>query len=114
MYRISKCDLCPANSPDYALWLRNSPCLSPLNCMHILDVKFLLENWKHYRDRLALVSSDELEKKHAKKQLKSILWIFEQYGLSKEQLMDHFKYERDIHMLNRRKVNEKIYERLPV
>lgn len=106
MYQITKCDLCPANSPEYALWLRNSPCLSPLNCMHILDVKFLLENWKHYKGRLALISSDKTEKEHAKQQLKSILWIFEQYGLSKEQLMDHFKYEHDIRMLNRGKLNE--------
>ena len=103
MYQITKCDLCPANSPEYALWLRNSPGLRPLSCMHILDVKFLLENLKHYKGRLALISSDKTEKEHAKKQLKSILWIFEQYGLSKEQLMDHFKYEHNIRMLNRRK-----------
>ena len=102
MYRITKCDLCPANSPEYALWLRNSPCLRPLNCMHILDVKFLLENWKHYQGRLALASSDEIEKEHARKQLKSILWIFEQYGLSEERLKDYFRYEHEIHMLHRR------------
>ena len=102
MYRITKCDLCPANMSDYALWLRNSPFLKPLKDMHIIDIKFLLENWKYYKGRLALVSSDEIEKEHAKKQLKSILWILEQYGLSKEQLQDHFRYEHEILNLNRR------------
>lgn len=102
MYRIAKCDICPANIPEYALWLRNSPFLRSLKDMHIIDIKFLLENWKYYKGRLALVSSDEIEKEHAKKQLKSILWILEQYGLSKEQLQDHFRYERDVLNLNRR------------
>ena len=102
MYRITKCDLCPANSPDYKLWLRNSPMLRPLNRMHIMDVYFLLENWKHYIGRLALISSDTVEKNHAKEQLKKILWILEQYGLSKEQLQDHFRYEHEILNLNRR------------
>lgn len=102
MYRITKCDLCPANSPEYALWLRNSSFLRPLKDMHIIDIKFLLENWKYYKGKLTLVSSDEIKKEHAKKQLKSILWILEQYGLSKEQLQDHFKYERDVLNLNRR------------
>ena len=84
MYRISRCDLCPAHDSFYGVWLRKSPLLRPLDSMHILDVKFLIENWKHYSGKLALASSDEIEKEHAKKQRERILWIFEQYGLSKE------------------------------
>ena len=102
MYRISKCDLCFANSPDYGFWIRKSTCLRPLENVHIVDVKFLLRNYKHYQGRLALASSDEIEKEHARKQLKSILWIFEQYGLSEERLKDYFRYEHEIHMLHRR------------
>lgn len=99
MYRITKCDLCPANSPAYKSWLRNSPMLRPLDHMHILDVYFLLENYKHYTGKLALISSDKVEKDHAKEQLKKILWIFEQYGLSKDQLSDHLRYEHEIYIM---------------
>lgn len=103
MYRISRCDICPANDPFYGeyLHLRKSPLLRPLDSMHILDVKFLIANWKHYNSKLALASSDEIEKEHARKQCERILWIFEQYGLSKEQFMEHLKYERDLYMLNK-------------
>lgn len=102
MYRITKCDLCFANSCDYEYWIRKSVCLRPLENMHVVDIKFLLRNWKHYQGRLALASSDEIEKEHARKQLKSILWIFEQYGLSEERLKDYFLYEHEIDMLHRR------------
>ena len=106
MYRISRCDLCPAHDSFYGVWLRKSPLLRPLDSMHILDVKFLIENWKHYSGKLALASSDEIEKEHAKKQRERILWIFEQYGLSKEQFLEHLKYERDIWMMNKWKLRK--------
>ena len=107
MHRISKCDLCLANSSTYALWIRNAPMLRSLDSMHVLDAKFLLENYKHYKLKLNLISSDKAEKEHDKKQLDRILWIFEQYGLSKAEIAEYFKYQYDMLLLNKIKDNKK-------
>lgn len=40
MYRITKCDLCFANSCDYEYWIRKSVCLRPLENMHVVDINF--------------------------------------------------------------------------
>lgn len=109
MYRISRCDICPANDPFYGeyLNLRKSPLLRPLDSMHILDVKFLIANWKHYNSKLYLASSDKIEKEHARKQCERIIWIFEQYGLSKEQFIEYLKYERDMYTMKKTNVENK-------
>lgn len=104
MYKFSMCEICPVNQIEYKMIYRGDKrmlLLQPLlDQIHPFDVEFLLRNWMHYRIKLASISTNDIEKEHARKQLKRILWIVNQYGIDSERFHEHFKYQHDLRWYN--------------
>ena len=89
MFKFTKCDFCLVKRHyEYVYSAYNwDTGISPLTC------DFLLNNLIHYCLKRCCIGSTDAEKKHAKHQIRRILYIFEKYGIPEELVNDAMKHK---------------------